>query len=78
MEFQTSENAALYAAYSALVAAGDTNLYYVKTADLFSPATLLEGSGTAEGCHVVDSGDHDMAVKWTSVISGILSKAAKK
>ncbi len=70
--YQSSVNAALAAAFAELVAGGDKNLYYVKTADLFSPSTTLEGSGTAEGCHVVDSGNHDMAARWTTVLSGIL------
>ena len=69
---QASVNAALAAAYAALVAAGDTKLYYVKTDDLFSPNVLIDGSGTAEGCHNVDAGFHDAAATMTKVLGSII------
>ena len=41
--------------------------------DLFSPQVALEGSGTAEGCHLVDAGTYDMTAQWTKVLTSILA-----
>jgi lysophospholipase L1-like esterase len=68
---QAASNAALAAAYQQLLAAGDTHLHYVHTAELFGPLASLD-SATANGLHPTDIGMHDMAAVWISQLPGWL------
>jgi lysophospholipase L1-like esterase len=68
---QNASNAALRTAYENLIARGDTNLHYMPTAHLFSPASLLD-SATANGLHPTDAGMHDMAAAWISLLPTLL------
>ncbi len=77
-EAQTGLNTELAKAFNELVAGGDTNLHYMKTADLFSASVALDGSGTAEGCHPVDAGHHDVAAAWVSVLKPLLGGGSAK
>jgi len=65
---QAASNAALRAAYEQLVAAGDTNVRYMSTAELFSPASASD-TATAAGLHATDAGFHDMAAAWIAKLS---------
>ncbi len=67
-EAQAASNAALRAAYSALVAAGDAAVFYMSTEELFSSASVLD-SATAAGLHATDAGFHDMAAAWVKKLS---------
>jgi hypothetical protein len=69
---QAAANAALRAAYTELVQAGDTHLFYVETAQLFGPAAALD-SATANGLHPTDAGMHDVASFWINFLPTISS-----
>ena len=68
---QAAENAALRAAYTTLVTAGDAHLSYVNTSALFGAAASLD-SGTAAGLHASDAGMHDMAAALLAVLRPLL------
>ena len=65
---QAASNAALRAAYEALVAGGDAHVFYgPPTAALFGAAATLD-SGTAAGLHAADQGMHDMTAAWLPLL----------
>ncbi len=55
-----ADDAALYAAYQQLLAAGDRNMHYVRTTELFSAFDQLD-SPTSRGLHPTDRGMADIA-----------------
>lgn len=71
---QTSDNAALRSAFDALVAAGDSALYYLNTSALFG-AEAARDSATGAGLHATDAGMHDMAAAFVPLLKGILGTA---
>lgn len=68
---EAANNAALYAAYQQLVAAGDSNLHYVKRDSLFSPEGLLDAP-EANGLHPSDKGMRDVSAFWIPYLQQLL------
>lgn len=67
-----AQGEALYAAYQQLVNAGDKNMYYVKSSDLFTPSSVLD-SPTSRGLHPSDEGNHNMANFYIQYLSNLLN-----
>ncbi len=68
---QVASNAALQAAFKALVQEGDTHLHYMHTEQLFGPQAAVD-SATANGLHPTDAGMFDMAQAWISILPTII------
>lgn len=72
---QAESNAALRAAYEALVAGGDERVFYGPPSEaLFGAAATLD-SGTAAGLHAADQGMHDMNAAWLPILRAGLPPA---
>ena len=71
--FQNASNAALRGAFEALVAAGDENLYYVRTEQIWAPGG---DSPTAAGLHPTDEGMHRQASFWAAYLPPLLQPRA--
>ena len=68
---QEEDNGYLAAAFAALVAGGEKNLFYVNTSSLFGEDATRD-SGTAAGLHASDRGMHDMGVFWAQLLGRVL------
>eukprot|EP01116_Phalansterium_solitarium_P021383 TRINITY_DN6627_c0_g1_i2.p1 TRINITY_DN6627_c0_g1~~TRINITY_DN6627_c0_g1_i2.p1 ORF type:complete len:786 (+),score=243.87 TRINITY_DN6627_c0_g1_i2:197-2554(+) len=72
LQLQQADNAALRAAFDALVAAGDKNLYYVNSSQLFIGVNAFD-TPTNAGLHPTDGGMQDVARFWTAFLPTIMS-----
>lgn len=71
-QHQQQDSAALYAAYSTLIASGDKNLYYMPSSALFGVDAFVD-SATGNALHPTDAGMHDVAVgAWMPFLQKLL------
>lgn len=68
---QAQSSAALRGAFDQLVAAGDANLYYVNSSQLFSPPSMMD-TPCANGLHPTDQGMIDVADFWIRYLPTII------